>query len=505
MSEFAALLAERELARRTPLGFMRYSFKYIYGREFKENWHHGYLSEIFSAVERGELNRVLLNMPPSYGKTEQSARQFVSWALGRDPKRKFIYATYGADLSEQVSVQTRNIVASPQYRGVFSTLKLAKEQNQKHYWTTTDGGGMYVTGTGGAITGFHGDFLIVDDLLKAIDARSRAARDEAWDYYRESIITRLQDKKRGAIIVIMQRLHKDDPAGRLLSSDFAPEFTHVCLRGIEDETKTYAFGGFSYERKPNEPLFDALEGEVEIERARKEMGLSAFAAQYQQDPETIEAGYFDDEMLSRNVSLSDLPPLDILIMVDPAMSLREESDDRAIVAEGWGMREGAELIVFMDCWAGKWAIDEFVERIIDAMERYPTARTFIEGAGGGHAIGQLLPAALAKRNAKRRANNLPPLSCSFEIYAPDNKISKEQKIGVLQPYYRNGQIVFLKGAAGVEEFWRESKAYDPNKKHNRDNRLDAFASGWRFAAPKKQKQYVEKGRLRARSGTIWRF
>ncbi|MDR0664291.1 MAG: hypothetical protein LBF86_02035 [Helicobacteraceae bacterium] len=503
----SSMLAERELARRNFLEFMRYSFRYIYAREFKHNWHHGYLAEVFSAVERGEINRVLLNMPPSYGKTEQAARQFISWALGRNPQRKFIYATYGADLSEQVSVQTRNIVAHSAYAAVFPRLKLSREQNQKHYWTTSAGGGMYVTGTGGAITGFHGDYLIVDDLLKAIDARSRAARDEAWDYYRESIISRLQDKKRGAIIVIMQRLHKEDPAGRLLADEAGGEFLHICLRGIEDEPKRYEFGGFIYERAADEPLFEALEGIKELERAKKEMGVSGFSAQYQQDPETIEAGFFTDDMMNQSAALGDLPPLNTLIMVDPAMSLKAESDDRAIVVEGWGTKNDAELIVLLDCWAGKWTIDEFVERIIDAIERHPSARTYIEGAGGGHALAQLLPAALAKRNAKRREHNLAPLFSNYEVYPTDNKITKEQKISVLQPYFNNSQIVFLRSANGVDDFKKEARAWSPDKKHNRDNRLDAFASGWRFATPKKQKRYVETGRIRAREGGsyAWRF
>jgi hypothetical protein len=506
-AEIKAVLAERELARRDLLQFIRYTFKYIHKRKFDENWHHAYLSEIFHAIEKGELNRVILNMPPSYGKTEQAARQFVSWALGRNPQRKFIYATYGSDLSEQVSVQTRNIVADAAYRGVFSGVKLSKEQNQKHYWTTDAGGGLYVAGTGGAITGFHGDFLIIDDLLKAIDARSKAARDEAWLYFSESIVSRLQDKKNGAIIVIMQRLHKDDPTGRILASEMGQEYLHICLRGIEDEPKRYEFGSFCYERKAGEPLFETREGAKELATTKREMGISGFAAQYQQDPDTIEAGYFTDDMMSRSIGLSECPPLNILIMIDPAMSMKDESDDRAIIVEGWGYENEAELIVFMDCWAGKWTIEEFVERVIDAMELYPQAKTYIEGAGGGHAVAQLLPKAIARRNAKRRENNLSPLFSNAEIYAPDNKISKEQKISVLQPYFNNGQIAFLRTANGVEEFKREAKAWSPDKKHNKDNRLDAFASGWRFGTPKKLKKYVQTGRIRAReSGSYgWRF
>ncbi|MDR3347172.1 MAG: hypothetical protein LBN32_01020 [Helicobacteraceae bacterium] len=504
----AVALAERELARRSLLCHIRYVFKYIYQREFKEGWHHQYMSEVLEAVYSGALTRIIINMPPSYGKTEQAVRQFISWSLGKDPKRKHLYATYGADLSEQTSVQTRSIVEHKAYAQAYELTRLSPTQNQKHYWTTTAGGGLYAVGLGGAITGFHGHTLIVDDLLKAHEARSKAAREEAFSYFRESVISRLQDKTTGAIVVIMQRLHEDDLVGRIIKDETLSDgWEYVLLKGIEYEPKSYHFGSFTYERKANEPLFEAWENEEALNRTKREMGVSVFNAQYQQSPETIEAGFFTDEMLSRQISLADLPnDLDILIMVDPAMSLNQDSDDRAVIVEGWTMENDAELIVYMDGWAGKWTLEYFVSVIVDAMERYPTAKTWIEAAGGGHAIAQLLPLEIARRNAKRRARGLRVINPKFSTYPPNNKISKEQKISVLQPYFNNDQIAFLRGANGIVEFKTEAKAYAPDKKHNKDNRLDAFASGWRFGTPKKTQRYVETGRIRAREHSAkWRF
>lgn len=104
------VLFERELARRNLHDFLRYKFKYYYDMPFLDNWHYGYLCGILQEVLKGNILNVMISMPPSYGKTEVVARSFIPFALGHHPNMKFIYSSYGDELSKSVSVETRTFL-----------------------------------------------------------------------------------------------------------------------------------------------------------------------------------------------------------------------------------------------------------------------------------------------------------------------------------------------------------------------------------------------------------
>ena len=77
---------------------------------------------------------------------------------------------------------------------------------------TAQGGGRYATSVGGTLTGRGADLIIIDDPLNANEAQSETARNRAIDWYGGSLVSRLNDKEKGAIIAVMQRLHEDCPS-----------------------------------------------------------------------------------------------------------------------------------------------------------------------------------------------------------------------------------------------------------------------------------------------------
>lgn len=101
-------ILQRELAKRNLYDFMRYKFEYYYANPFLDNWHYGYLCEILDELLKGNIANLLISMPPSYGKSELIARTFIPFALGHNPALKFIYASYGDELSKSISVETRD-------------------------------------------------------------------------------------------------------------------------------------------------------------------------------------------------------------------------------------------------------------------------------------------------------------------------------------------------------------------------------------------------------------
>ena len=326
LAELKRLELEKELARRDLVDFMEYKFRYYHLKPFKRNWHHDFIAENLKACNDGEITRLAIDLPPSYGKTEEVVKCHSSFTMGRDPLFKFGYTSYGGDLTESVSVETRDWVNSKVYQGLFDT-KLSKTATQKTDWKTEQGGGFFATTVGGAITGRHFHGILIADPIKASEAYSRAARDEAYSYFRESILSRLEefDNSRAYIIIIMQRLHPQDLVGRLLREQ-GELWTHINLQAINSRPITYIMGDFKYHREANEPLFEAKHSLERLRELEIEMGSAAFKTQMQQDPEITDAGFFMSDWFSE-IGRAELPEQNLYIFVDPAMSTKESADD----------------------------------------------------------------------------------------------------------------------------------------------------------------------------------
>ncbi|MBB4051270.1 hypothetical protein GGR20_000888 [Devosia subaequoris] len=140
---------------------------------------------------------------------------------------------------------------------------------------TTGNGGRKAGSLGGAVTGFGADLIIVDGLMKASDASSPVERQRARDYYEQSLLSRLNDKSTGQIIVIQQRLHEDDLPGHLLANK---QFEHLDLPAVPIGLRRLRH------RVKGEALCPEREPLQVLEQLRVEMGPAVFSAQYQQDP-----------------------------------------------------------------------------------------------------------------------------------------------------------------------------------------------------------------------------
>lgn len=502
--ELRALLAERELARRNLLSYVKYIFKYYYERPFIENWHHSYICEVLQAAYAGEVKRIIINLPPSYTKSELAVRQFGSWSLGRDPSRQIIYATYGDDLSTLMSVETRNIVESAAYKQIFGT-KLNQAQNQKFHWATQQGGRFFSTSTTATITGVHANLIVMDDPMKAMEAHSKAKREEVVQFYKSSIVSRLRDKKNGVIIIIAQRLHPEDLVGTLLDEN--PDgWMVVKLRGIAEEREHYSFGGFEYTREKGEALFRAYEDEEQLQLTRLEMGDVNFKTQYQQDPEISEAGFFEPERWHW-IDDFDIPEQSRYILIDPAMSQKKESDLRAILAQGWSIDERErELVVNYDCDYGIWSMAEFVDHIIAMMMMYPDAAVLMEAAGGGLLIEQALRKEVTVRNAQLADRGMPTIINPISVFTPNRNITKNQRIMAMQTYYNTGQMKYRRTGRGMEQLKTEMFAFRPEIAHNKDNCIDAKSMGFVLRGSMvSAKQKNDVNRKKVRQKRTWRL
>lgn len=183
---------------------------------FKPAKHHRLIIEKLEAVERGEIKRLMLFLPPGSAKSTYASILFPSWFLGRNPKKQVIAASHTAELAENFGRRVRNLVNSDDFRRLYEGAHLADDSQAAGRWDMQEGGGYYAVGVGGSVTGRRADLAILDDVVRSReDADSERVRQKTWDWYLADLKTRL--KPNAGMIVIMTRWHSDDLAGRLIA------------------------------------------------------------------------------------------------------------------------------------------------------------------------------------------------------------------------------------------------------------------------------------------------
>ncbi|WP_170477394.1 phage terminase large subunit [Ruegeria arenilitoris] len=233
-------------------------------------------------VARGEVRRLIIELPPRHLKSTIASVAFPAWVLGRDPTKRIVCISYGQDLAQSFGLKCRSLMQEPFYQANFPGLALDPGKNAVAEYHTTQKGFRIATSMGGTLTGKGGDIVILDDVLKAQDTHSQTARDSAWQVYKETIATRLDDPKTGAIVVVGQRLHEDDLLGRLRQTG---NWEVVSMPAITIEEQTFDLGdNMQYTRFPGEPLDPDRVGLEELAAIKAEIGTLAFEAEYQQHP-----------------------------------------------------------------------------------------------------------------------------------------------------------------------------------------------------------------------------
>jgi len=276
------MMARREKSRRNLLPFIQLNFP-----TYRDNWHHRLLIEALERVERGELKRLIVLMPPRHGKSEIASIQFPSWFIGRNPEKSIIAASYAGDLALDFGRKTRDLVHSKEYGYIFSGVKLKEDSQAAGRWATNKGGSYIAAGVGGALTGRGADVFLIDDPVKnREEADSEVLREKTWDWYRSTVRTRLSPK--GAIVVVQTRWHDDDLVGRLLSSENAKEWEVIEFPAIATQTEEF--------RKIGDALWEDQYSLEILQDIKRELGSYEWSSLYQQQPVDEEAQEFKKEM-----------------------------------------------------------------------------------------------------------------------------------------------------------------------------------------------------------------
>src|SRR5437660_4537019 len=183
--------------------------------ELVMNWHLEVIAAALTAVREGKIRRLIINLPPRHLKSLMASIAFPAWCLGHDPSAQILSVSYAQDLADKLARDCRSIMMSPWYRRIFPT-RLAPHRQAVQEFITTRQGYRLATSTGGVLTGRGADIILIDDPSKPEEALSDARRTATNEWFRNTLLSRLNDKFRGAIVIIMQRLHEDDLVGHVL-------------------------------------------------------------------------------------------------------------------------------------------------------------------------------------------------------------------------------------------------------------------------------------------------
>jgi predicted phage terminase large subunit-like protein len=256
--------------------------------EYKSNWHIDLISEHLEAVTSGQILRLLINMPPRYMKSIAVSVMWPAWEWRRRPSLRYMFATYAQSLSEEHSRQRHLVVSSDWYRERWGSAYTLTSENV--FTVRNDHQGAYLaTSFTGTATGKGGNRVVIDDPHNPRKAESELERKSAVVAFNRTFSNRLNDKKKDAIVVVMQRLHQEDISARCLELGY----THLCLPA-EAPAKTFVRfpSGGTLVREKDELLWPEREGPAEIAAIKNAMGPYGYAGQYQQTPAPAGGGIF---------------------------------------------------------------------------------------------------------------------------------------------------------------------------------------------------------------------
>ena len=277
------------LLRENLNAFIRKTFDTVSaGDTYSGNWHLHAIAYHLMLCAQGDIRRLIITLPPRSLKSISASVAFPAWLLGHDPTRKIICVSYSYDLAVKHSIDTRVVMESEWYQRCFPHAQLNPSKNTQHEFMTKKLGYRLATSVGGTLTGRGGNLIIIDDPHKSDEVESDTKRENVITWYRNTLVSRLNDKQKDVIIVIQQRLHEDDLAGHLLA---AGGWTHLNLPAIAEDAESILVGDGQYHhREEGEALHPEKEPIESLAQMKQDMGSYAFAAQYQQRPAPLGGG-----------------------------------------------------------------------------------------------------------------------------------------------------------------------------------------------------------------------
>jgi predicted phage terminase large subunit-like protein len=339
--------------------------------------HHRLIAHYLERVERGEIKRLIVQMPPRSGKSILISEYFPAWYLGKNPDKKIITASYGQELAEDFGRKVRNQIADPLYQEIFPGVKLSDDSAaaNKFNLASPKMGGYYAVGVGGAIVGKGGHIILLDDLVKNREsADSESERRRVKDWYASAAYTRLMDN--GPIVLVMQRWHTDDLAGWLIREHAHENWVVLNLPAINEKGEA-----LWPEKFPIEIL----------ERIKRTLPKRDWEALYQQRPYAEEGGILKRQWWKIWPEGKPLPECSYIIQSwDTAFSDKEVKSNSYSARTTWGVFQRTDddyaNLILLEAWRGHVDYHDLRKEADKAYKEYQPDKVIIEKKASGQSL-----------------------------------------------------------------------------------------------------------------------
>jgi len=355
---------------------------YIVGR------HHRILANMLMEIERGDKDRICVNMPPRHGKSQLVSIFYPAWFLGRNPDKKVMMVSHTTDLAVDFGRKVRNLIATDDYKEVFPTVALAIDSKSAGRWNTNHKGEYFACGIGSSIAGRGADLLLVDDPHSEQDVLNGNFEvfDRAYEWFTFGARTRLMPG--GRVAIIQTRWHLDDLTGRVTrdmgKNDKSDQYEIVEFPAILDIQKKN-----KVVQKPLWPEFFDMEA---LERTKASMPVFQWNAQYQQQPTAEEAALIKREWWQ--IWESDDPPTCeyIIMTLDAAAETHNRADFTAITTWGVFLNEdtNAHNIILLNSIKERMEFPELKRVSMEAYDDWEPDAFIVEKKSAGTALYQEL-------------------------------------------------------------------------------------------------------------------
>lgn len=458
LDQIAKTICERSL-----LEFVEQAWPYLDngGSPFYRNWHLEAISDHLEAVSRGEIRKLVLNLPPRSLKSVicSVAWPMWSWAQTRKtaltgPQVKFLCASYNQDLSWKLSTDTRKLLTSPFYQKYWGKrIILSGDTNTKTVFENTLGGSRFATSVGGSLLGIGASIIVCDDLQNT-SGLSDTERQVSTEWFKELSTTRFNDPKTGAIVVVQQRLHQLDISGYIqkyggdgwefvvIPMEFEPTYYQIPTSlGWIDPRALNDAGALCDQTELNERAGWLMHPErvprEEVENIKKGLGPYLASGRLQQSPVPAGGGIIKEEWwkLWEGATFPEMGT--IVASLDSAYTEKEENDPSALTV--WGSfshpETGQPCMMLMDAWEKRYGLNDLVEAVALACKKHRVDTLLVEARASGISVAQELSRLYGTRQWQTlqitpkgdkvaRAHTVVPFFSAGMIYAPDKDFAQ---------------------------------------------------------------------------------
>lgn len=391
--------------------------------EFIGGRHHKIMAEKFEKLARGEIKRLIVNMPPRHTKSEFASYLLPAWLIGRRPNLKIMQTTHTAELAYRFGRKVRNLMDGEEYRKIFPTTKLREDDKAAGRWGTEQGGEYFAAGVGGAVTGRGADLLIIDDPHSEQDALSPTALEHAYEWYTSGPRQRLQPG--GAIVVVMTRWAENDLTGKVLKQQSKDI--------LADKWEVVEFPALM---PSGDPLWPEFWKKEDLLAVKGSLSVGKWEAQWQQNP-TSETSAILKRDWWQKWEKDELPKLHYIMQsYDTAFSKQTNADFSAITTWGvfYPVEDGLPNIILIDAQKGRWDFPDLRRTALEEYKYWEPDCVIVEAKASGMPLTQELRSmgipvtnySPSRGNDKFvRVNSIAPIFESGMVWAPDKKFAEE--------------------------------------------------------------------------------